>query len=651
MKIVTFYSFRGGVGRSLAVANVSHLMVESRERRVLMVDFDLEAPGLSFMPYFVTNEAPSKGGIFEFMMAFQEGLEPDLSDYISSPDSYSGYLGLIRAGNLQSGEYSVGKISVPRLLQPEDGRMNFVTYFRKQVETLRYHYVTIDSRTGLTETSGLCTVALADLVIVLTGLNHQNQEGTKWVLDNLRQKPDGMERTIVAFSHVPNSEEDLKKSRIEEAKRFLELGSMQPLVLFYHPRVSLEEELFVDRWREAPLTRSYGQLAEAIFQRNPEDLRQLLQAISNVRWRVAPEQLKGSPGQIAAVDQLKEQSLGLYPGNARLKQALAVQYYELDKLDEAAQLFEQAVQGRSDFAEEAEPTFIQCLVRLGNARRLHAEFDRLDPVFRLLSPVQRQRAVELLAGAMFRLPDVAGPSRAEPPPTDEKKRADLKVLAHRRIAHLAESTARLDPQAEHLRPLLMEAARQYWHAWRIAQRPSDASKAVTLFEECIQLQPDDTNARNALGTLFWKSGDFENAAALFAAVIEQDPQNPTALSNDAELAVVQGRIDRFRLREEQLLAALPGEKPREVEYLVIMKFLEWLVGPHTDPSDVLAASMRQGFNRPVKWDFEDITPVLERVDESKKLIAKALIEYFKNQASPRTVREAFAGIRREPKLL
>ena len=43
--IFTFYSFKGGVGRSMAVANIAELLYR-RGLRVIMVDFDLEAPGL-----------------------------------------------------------------------------------------------------------------------------------------------------------------------------------------------------------------------------------------------------------------------------------------------------------------------------------------------------------------------------------------------------------------------------------------------------------------------------------------------------------------------------------------------------------------------------------------------------------------------------
>ena len=43
--IVTFYSYKGGVGRSMALVNVAELFA-SWGYRVIVCDWDLEAPGL-----------------------------------------------------------------------------------------------------------------------------------------------------------------------------------------------------------------------------------------------------------------------------------------------------------------------------------------------------------------------------------------------------------------------------------------------------------------------------------------------------------------------------------------------------------------------------------------------------------------------------
>src|SRR5688572_3223135 len=52
--IVTFYSYRGGVGRSMSMANVGEILADLGYR-VTLCDWDLEAPGLE--RYLVTNYA------------------------------------------------------------------------------------------------------------------------------------------------------------------------------------------------------------------------------------------------------------------------------------------------------------------------------------------------------------------------------------------------------------------------------------------------------------------------------------------------------------------------------------------------------------------------------------------------------------------
>lgn len=45
MKTITFYSYKGGVGRSLALVNIATRLAEFG-KKVCVLDFDLEAPGL-----------------------------------------------------------------------------------------------------------------------------------------------------------------------------------------------------------------------------------------------------------------------------------------------------------------------------------------------------------------------------------------------------------------------------------------------------------------------------------------------------------------------------------------------------------------------------------------------------------------------------
>src|ERR1700691_1164540 len=74
--IYTFYSFKGGVGRTMALANVAALLAKWGYS-VLIVDWDLEAPGLE---RFFSGVKPDIGkvraktsGIVDLMHARKNG--------------------------------------------------------------------------------------------------------------------------------------------------------------------------------------------------------------------------------------------------------------------------------------------------------------------------------------------------------------------------------------------------------------------------------------------------------------------------------------------------------------------------------------------------------------------------------------------------
>ncbi len=61
--VYTFYSYKGGVGRSMALANVAALLAKWG-RRVLVVDWDLEASGIE--RYFLSDN-PELADILEVL--------------------------------------------------------------------------------------------------------------------------------------------------------------------------------------------------------------------------------------------------------------------------------------------------------------------------------------------------------------------------------------------------------------------------------------------------------------------------------------------------------------------------------------------------------------------------------------------------------
>ncbi len=79
MRTITFYSYKGGVGRSLALANIATRLAEFK-KQVCLLDFDLEAPGLhyKFATQLANNTKKINKGIVDYIYEFtSEGTVPD----------------------------------------------------------------------------------------------------------------------------------------------------------------------------------------------------------------------------------------------------------------------------------------------------------------------------------------------------------------------------------------------------------------------------------------------------------------------------------------------------------------------------------------------------------------------------------------------
>ena len=156
----------------------------------------------------------------------------------------------------------------------ENSERNPLSQFRREIEELGFTYALLDSRTGMTEIAATCTLGLADVVVMLSGLNDQNLQGTRWILDMLESEGGlSSEDIIIVFSPVPEAEEELKAERLQRAR---EIVGNQDVLLPYHPRLALVEELFVKEWKATSLTQKYRQLASEISQRNLDDIEAII---------------------------------------------------------------------------------------------------------------------------------------------------------------------------------------------------------------------------------------------------------------------------------------------------------------------------------------------------------------------------------------
>lgn len=309
---VTFYSYKGGVGRTMAMANVAALLAR-KGRKVVMLDFDLEAPGLDSFEEF--KPAHEKTGVVEFVQKYQKTKTlPPLENYIfecpleeaisvnwwrrAGRDTgevigeLRGRVWLMPAGKKdQRYNHDLAQINWPALYENnESGR--FVEAWKKSIEE-KYSpdYVLVDSRTGLTDVGGICTGHLADLVVLLSGLNRQNVDGIKKVYDTLRElPPEHAPDLLPVLTPVPTGIfKERKKGEISMAGsgKLTEIASQlgatkTPLTIPYEPYAALYERLYVLTNNFPILNESYNKLLQAIIEYNPDGVDNLRNQISSV---------------------------------------------------------------------------------------------------------------------------------------------------------------------------------------------------------------------------------------------------------------------------------------------------------------------------------------------------------------------------------
>lgn len=255
----TFYSYKGGVGRTLALLNVAAVLAEAG-RRVVAVDLDLEAPGFGLSALTRSDVGPRHRGVSDLLLGVLEDEPPDLlgSSYALDPYTYGDRLRLMPAGNRPV--ELAGKLGHlyrnPKKLEAQLFEL-LVTDIDK---TLEPDFILFDSRTGLTDISGVCTIELPQVMVAVTGLNEQNRNGMKAVLADLREHPyrTGPVATLLALSPVPRVE-DFPELRDREAlgRELLDvvagrtLGAPHPLLAAIH---RAQAELLVPILEDLPET-------------------------------------------------------------------------------------------------------------------------------------------------------------------------------------------------------------------------------------------------------------------------------------------------------------------------------------------------------------------------------------------------------------
>ena len=211
--IVTFYSYKGGVGRTQLVANIAAYLCFHMRKKVLLIDWDLEAPGLHF--YFDKPELKSHGIIDLFNeyidVASQMNGEVPIKDLpiftkkkycsnIAKSKDKEGVIDLIPAGLYdKSFNKRINSFDWFAFFNQLNG-INYIESIKDKINSFDYDYVFIDSRTGVTDYSGITNVQMPEVNIIVTISNHQNFDGSLKIINGIENSPyikNGFRKAIV----------------------------------------------------------------------------------------------------------------------------------------------------------------------------------------------------------------------------------------------------------------------------------------------------------------------------------------------------------------------------------------------------------------------------------------------------------------------
>jgi CO dehydrogenase nickel-insertion accessory protein CooC1/tetratricopeptide (TPR) repeat protein len=232
-QIITFYSYKGGTGRTMALANVAWILA-ANGNRVLVADWDLESPGLHrfFHPFLPEDEVRDASGVIDLIRQYLQSVDkpagPDDEGRLISeharvqPHALSvnweyfprgGSLEFLSAGR-QNLDYAatLAGLDWDNFYENLNGG-EFLDAVRADMKR-HYDYVLIDSRTGLSDIAGICTIQLPDVLVDCFTLSIQGIDGAARIATLVAER----EARNIRIFPVPMRVDQAEKDKVESGR-------------------------------------------------------------------------------------------------------------------------------------------------------------------------------------------------------------------------------------------------------------------------------------------------------------------------------------------------------------------------------------------------------------------------------------------------
>ena len=279
MYVTTFHSFKGGVGRTMALVNAG-VDLAQRGFRVLLIDFDLASPGLDTFELLKVSD--SAEGMVEFVKEYLNiNRSPGAVNYLHKCQSAglaSGELWVMPAAVRNSGYANrFLQIDWNRLYLRRNGYLLFEdlkAHWKKHIEP---DHVLIDSTTGFTDIGAIATRQLPDSVVVFFQPNEQHLLGlTKIVADiKAEAEPPRSKRIQLSYvlSNVPDLDDENETIGRELRKFQQSLDWLEPpMTVHRYDNLSLLNQVVFTKDRPTSrLSGEYRKLVDEVILKNARD--------------------------------------------------------------------------------------------------------------------------------------------------------------------------------------------------------------------------------------------------------------------------------------------------------------------------------------------------------------------------------------------
>jgi hypothetical protein len=219
----------------MALANVAWIAA-SKGYRVLAVDWDLESPGLHryFHPFLLDKQLRSSRGVIDMIREFAAATLDRSPSADDDPLWLSQYAEVFQYAISLNWDFPAGgrlDLLPPGQQDPSYTKavstFDWDTFYERQnggafLDALRenmrrhYDYVLIDSRTGLSDAAGICTIHLPDMVVDCFTMSDQSIEGAAAVARSIVNQRETSEP--IRIVPVPMRVEDAEQFKLEAGR-------------------------------------------------------------------------------------------------------------------------------------------------------------------------------------------------------------------------------------------------------------------------------------------------------------------------------------------------------------------------------------------------------------------------------------------------